>query len=108
MPSSRTPTTQSSIECKRLLHVGLCVMSYKVIALDDLLPSTRVPDVGCGNGSLAGTFLAKGCTVVGIHLGRTGVEIERLKHPGGRFEVLAAEPNLLENPGEPPFDIDPH
>ncbi len=66
---------------------------------------TRVLDVGCGNGSATGQFLAHGCTVVGIDLSETGVEIARKSYPKGRFEVLPADHQLLEHLCEPPFDI---
>ncbi len=70
------------------------------------LPSgTRVLDVGCGNGFLAGQFLGKGCRVVGIDLSTTGVDLARANYPEGRFEVLPADDKILENLGEQPFDI---
>jgi 2-polyprenyl-3-methyl-5-hydroxy-6-metoxy-1,4-benzoquinol methylase len=42
---------------------------------------------------------------VGIDLSRQGIEIARNAHPQGRFEVLPADEKMLDNLGEPPFDI---
>jgi 2-polyprenyl-3-methyl-5-hydroxy-6-metoxy-1,4-benzoquinol methylase len=67
--------------------------------------NVRVLDVGCGNGFVAGEFLRRGFRVVGIDLSRQGIEIARQTHPQGRFEVLAAGENLLEQLDESPFDI---
>jgi 2-polyprenyl-3-methyl-5-hydroxy-6-metoxy-1,4-benzoquinol methylase len=66
---------------------------------------TRVLDVGCGNGSAAGLFLARGCTVVGIDLSESGIEIARKSYPSGRFEILPADDHIREHLCEPPFDI---
>jgi len=68
-------------------------------------PGTRVLDVGCGNGYFAGRFLERGCTVVGIDLSPQGIQIARRTYPAARFELLAADAKLLENLGEPPFDL---
>jgi 2-polyprenyl-3-methyl-5-hydroxy-6-metoxy-1,4-benzoquinol methylase len=70
-----------------------------------LPPHSRVLDVGCGNGSLALEFAKRGMTVVGIDLAERGVRIARESCPAGRFEVLAADRNLLEHLGEKPFDL---
>ena len=86
-----------------------CTSAYLLnelaVLFGDLSPKTRVLDVGCGNGFLAGWFLRKGCRVVGIDLSHGGVGIARLTYPGCRFEVLPADENILENLEEPPFDI---
>jgi 2-polyprenyl-3-methyl-5-hydroxy-6-metoxy-1,4-benzoquinol methylase len=66
---------------------------------------TRVLDVGCGNGFLCGELLRRGCGVVGIDLSLQGIEIARRSHPRARFELLAADAQLLETLGEPPFDL---
>ena len=60
-----------------------------------LAPGTRVLDVGCGNGFTAGQFLLRGCSVTGIDLSVSGIEIARKTHPGGRFEVLPADSMIL-------------
>jgi 2-polyprenyl-6-hydroxyphenyl methylase/3-demethylubiquinone-9 3-methyltransferase len=70
-----------------------------------LAPGTRVLDVGCGNGAVAGELLARGCRVTGIDLSEQGIAIARKAHPRGRFEVLAADEAMLERLGEPPFDL---
>lgn len=66
---------------------------------------SRVLDVGCGNGYLAGKLLEKGCQVVGIDLSTSGIEIARNAHPKARFEVMQADERVLENLGEKPFDV---
>lgn len=71
----------------------------------ELKPGTRVLDVGCGNGFICGEFLRRGCPTVGIDLSRQGIEIARKTYPGARFEVLAADDNMMENLREQPFDI---
>ena len=68
-------------------------------------PNVRVLDVGCGNGFTCGEFLKRGCRVVGVDLSQSGIDVARKTCTGGRFEVLAADDQLLENLGEPPFDI---
>jgi len=67
--------------------------------------STRVLDVGCGNGFIAGEFYKKGCRVVGLDLSEKGIDIARQTYPQARFEVLAADDRVLENLVEEPFDI---
>jgi 2-polyprenyl-3-methyl-5-hydroxy-6-metoxy-1,4-benzoquinol methylase len=71
----------------------------------DLSPASRVLDIGCGNGSLAAEFARRGHSVVGIDLAEDGVRIARQSCPSGRFEVLAADRNVLHNLGEKPFDL---
>lgn len=78
----------------------------EVIALAGKLDSsTRVLDVGCGNGFLSGQFLARGCRVVGIDLSEEGIAQARNAHPTGRFEVLPADEHILDRLGEEPFDL---
>jgi 2-polyprenyl-3-methyl-5-hydroxy-6-metoxy-1,4-benzoquinol methylase len=70
-----------------------------------LKPGARVLDVGCGNGYTAGQFLLHGCGVVGIDLSRTGIELARTAFPRGRFEILPADDQILDNLGCDPFDL---
>lgn len=70
-----------------------------------LKPGMRVLDVGCGNGFACGEFLKRGCTVVGIDLSEQGIAQARLAHPGGRFEILPADDQILQRLGETPFDL---
>ncbi|MGA9246386.1 MAG: class I SAM-dependent methyltransferase [Silvibacterium sp.] len=70
-----------------------------------LPPRSRVLDVGCGNGSVALEFAERGQSVVGIDLDEAGIRIARQSCPAGRFEVLAADKDILENLGEEPFDL---
>lgn len=67
-------------------------------------PGVRVLDAGCGNGALAGECLALGCTVVGVDLSTTGIEIARRTHPRGRFECAPIDEVLLARLHERPFD----
>ncbi|MBA3832899.1 MAG: class I SAM-dependent methyltransferase [Chthoniobacterales bacterium] len=71
----------------------------------DLRPGTRVLDVGCGNGYTCGEFLRRGCAVVGIDLSEQGIEWARRTYPGGRFELLGADQDILPNLAERPFDL---
>jgi 2-polyprenyl-6-hydroxyphenyl methylase/3-demethylubiquinone-9 3-methyltransferase len=71
----------------------------------DLPPHSRILDIGCGNGSVALEFTKRGYSVVGIDLAEAGVRIARESCPSGRFEVLAADKNVLANLGEEPFDL---
>jgi 2-polyprenyl-3-methyl-5-hydroxy-6-metoxy-1,4-benzoquinol methylase len=70
-----------------------------------LATSARVLDVGCGNGATCGEFIRRGCQVVGVDLSEQGIEWARRTHPQGRFELLAADQNILRNLNEAPFDL---
>ncbi len=72
---------------------------------NDLPPRSRILDVGCGNGSVAREFASRGQSVVGIDLAEAGIRIARESCSEGRFEVLAADRNVLKNLGEEPFDL---
>lgn len=66
---------------------------------------TRVLDVGCGNGFTCGEFLRRGCEVVGVDLSEQGIALAREKYPDGRFEVLEADRQILQDLDESPFDL---
>lgn len=87
----------------------LCTHGYLLPAvlamIGPITPGTRLLDVGCGNGSMAGEMKARGCDVVGIDLSEEGIAIARQSRPGIRFEVLAADQNLMDRLGEKPFDL---
>jgi SAM-dependent methyltransferase len=70
-----------------------------------LEPGTRVLDVGCGNGFTCGEFLRRGCNVVGIDLSEQGIALARSSYPDARFEILAADQDILRNLDEQPFDL---
>jgi 2-polyprenyl-6-hydroxyphenyl methylase/3-demethylubiquinone-9 3-methyltransferase len=67
-------------------------------------PDTRILDVGCGNGAMAGRLASSGCKVVGVDLSHSGIEIARNTYPNLRFEELAADELLLDKLAEKPFD----
>lgn len=71
----------------------------------ELDTTTRVLDVGCGNGFWSGAFAKQGCTVVGIDASPTGIAIGRAEYPGVRFEVLDITAALLDALDEEPFDL---
>jgi 2-polyprenyl-6-hydroxyphenyl methylase/3-demethylubiquinone-9 3-methyltransferase len=86
-------------------HMHSRFMPHVLAFAGSLRVSTRVLDVGCGNGYTCGEFLKRGCSVVGVDLSPTGIEMARQHNPRGRFEVLAADANILSNLKEQPFDI---
>ena len=86
-------------------HMHARFMPHVLALSGPLGANVRVLDVGCGNGFTCGEFLKRGCKVVGIDLSREGIEIARLAHPTGRFELLPADDKLLANLREEPFDL---
>jgi 2-polyprenyl-3-methyl-5-hydroxy-6-metoxy-1,4-benzoquinol methylase len=80
-------------------------MPHVLTFAGQLRRDTRILDVGCGNGFLCGEFLKRGCEAVGIDLSAQGIELARRTYPGGRFELLNTDDDLLERLHEPPFDI---
>ncbi len=70
-----------------------------------LSKETRVLDVGCGNGAACGIFLKQGCQVVGVDLSEQGIAEARQAYPKGRFELIAADDNVLKKLNEIPFDF---
>lgn len=65
---------------------------------------SRILDIGCGNGALAGHFLNRGMKVVGVDLSESGIAVARAQYRQGRFELLAADDQLLVKLGCEPFD----
>src|ERR1017187_6916889 len=86
-------------------HMHSRFMPHILALVGELKTGTRVLDVGCGNGFTAGQFLERGCTVVGIDLSESGISIARRAYPTGRFEVLPADEDVLNNLDEEPFDL---
>jgi 2-polyprenyl-3-methyl-5-hydroxy-6-metoxy-1,4-benzoquinol methylase len=85
---------------------GSDVVFPVVLALAGELPAgTRVLDAGCGNGALAGHLLERGWDVVGIDLGRRGIEIARAAYPAARFEVMPVDDQMVERLDEASFDL---
>lgn len=86
-----------------------CHMQHRVLPVVEKLLGpmplgSRILDIGCGNGALAGHFLAKGMQVVGIDLSESGINVARDRYPTGRFELLAADEALLAALQCDPFD----
>jgi 2-polyprenyl-3-methyl-5-hydroxy-6-metoxy-1,4-benzoquinol methylase len=103
-------TTMSFLESSRYTKPGLrAAHSYLLPSIlrltSGLSPHSRILDIGCGNGSLAREFTQLGHCVVGIDLAESGVRIARQSCPSARFEILAADENVLTNLGEEPFDL---
>lgn len=86
-------------------HMAARLLPHIYALCGNLGSSVRVLDVGCGNGFVAGRFLERGCQVVGIDLSQEGIAIARKTYPGARFEMLAADDNILTDLGEEAFDI---
>jgi SAM-dependent methyltransferase len=83
--------------------------AYLMPQIEKLWPQSdrplRLLDVGCGNGYIAGHYLARGHQVVGIDLSPEGIELARRTYPAGRFELMEADENILQKLGEEPFDV---
>lgn len=86
-------------------HMHVHFMPQVLAFAGELVPGTRVLDVGCGNGFACGEFLKRGCKVVGIDLSVEGIDLARRAYPEARFELLGADSDILERLGEQPFDI---
>jgi 2-polyprenyl-6-hydroxyphenyl methylase/3-demethylubiquinone-9 3-methyltransferase len=67
--------------------------------------STRILDVGCGNGAVTAQVARRGGKILGIDMSASGIQLARRNCPTARFEVLPADANLLRNLGEEPFDL---
>jgi 2-polyprenyl-3-methyl-5-hydroxy-6-metoxy-1,4-benzoquinol methylase len=70
-----------------------------------IAPGARVLDIGCGGGYLAAKFAHLGAAVVGVDPNVKRIAQARSRYPEIRFEPRGAEPDLLEQLGEAPFDI---
>jgi ubiquinone/menaquinone biosynthesis C-methylase UbiE len=81
------------------------MMSTLISCMQPLQPGTRVLDVGCGLGALAAEFARHGCNVVAIDLDEHNLQTARKAYPKVRFEVAAANHELLGVLKEDPFDI---
>lgn len=86
-------------------HMHARFMPHVLAFAQPLPPGARVLDVGCGNGYTCGEFLQRGCYAVGVDLSEKGIALARSAHPGGRFEVVSAEADILHELGEQPFDL---
>jgi len=86
-------------------HMHAFFMPHVIELAGQLDQTTDVLDVGCGNGFTCGEFLKRGCRVVGIDLSEQGVALARKAYPRGRFEVMAADDQLLPKLGTSAFDL---
>jgi 2-polyprenyl-6-hydroxyphenyl methylase/3-demethylubiquinone-9 3-methyltransferase len=86
-------------------HMHSRIMPKLLEFAADIKPGVRVLDVGCGNGFVCSRFLDFGCSAVGIDLSIEGIERARQAYPQGRFELVAADSEVLEKLGEAPFDL---
>jgi 2-polyprenyl-3-methyl-5-hydroxy-6-metoxy-1,4-benzoquinol methylase len=70
------------------------------------IPPLRVLDVGCGNGITTAAVADAGYEVVGVDPSESGIEIaSRLYGDRAKFHVSGADPNLLDEIDEGPFDV---
>lgn len=65
----------------------------------------RILDIGCGNGTFSGAFLTTGCRLVGVDTSPQGIEAARQQFPKARWEMIAADRDILEQLGEEAFDL---
>jgi 2-polyprenyl-3-methyl-5-hydroxy-6-metoxy-1,4-benzoquinol methylase len=72
-------------------------------SLSDVKPETRILDIGCGNGFFIGPVSTK-CSVTGIDPSVEGIDYARSAYPDGRWERLAAVPEILDLLETDPFD----
>jgi 2-polyprenyl-6-hydroxyphenyl methylase/3-demethylubiquinone-9 3-methyltransferase len=86
-------------------HMHPLIIPKLLAFTPDLKPGARVLDIGCGNGFICGKLLHLGCSVVGIDLSEEGIRQARGAYPCGRFEIIAADQQVLEKLGEAPFDF---
>jgi len=87
------------------LHTHAYLMPPVLALAGAFPPGTRMLDIGCGNGAFCGEFLRLGAKVVGVDLSEQGIAWARRTFPAGRFEVLAADRDVLQRLNEAPFDI---
>jgi 2-polyprenyl-3-methyl-5-hydroxy-6-metoxy-1,4-benzoquinol methylase len=103
------PSSTQFIESKHIGPAPSPAFSYTMRGLlsfcSDIGPGARILDIGCGNGLAVAELAKLGCTVVGIDLAEAGIRFARETCPTGRFELLPADSNVLENLGEDPFDL---
>ncbi len=106
-PQSATPSTVP--ESGWITAEPRCSAAYLtpgVIALAGSVGAgTRVLDIGCGNGAMAGEFLKLGCTVVGIDASEAGIDVARRTYPGATFVRAEIIDDILPILGQPPFDL---
>ncbi|MFC1606249.1 class I SAM-dependent methyltransferase, partial [Pseudomonadota bacterium] len=79
--------------------------SVSKIIKEELSKGDRIFEIGCGNGATSGMLLELGYDVIGIDPSKSGIEIARVTHPGGRFEVGSAYDDLASQYGRFPLVI---
>ena len=84
-------------------HINAYI-TQPILALLDKTKNKKILDIGCGNGWLAKSLIAKGYDVYGIDASETGIHIANKTH-AGRFFVQIIEDNNLPKPIQHiPFD----
>ena len=85
------------------------ILSYLVepvtLLLPDLLPGTRVLQIGLRACCWAECFAGRECKLVGVDLADTVVEAARRVCPQGRFQKMNVTEDLCERLAEEPFDL---
>ena len=104
--SASAPFSESSKYVQAGLRGCHTYILPDLLKLGSGLPAgTRMLDVGCGNGSIAAELSKRGFRMTGIDMAEAGIRLARASCPNGRFEVLQANSQVLENLSEEPFDI---
>lgn len=62
-------------------HIHPIYLPHVFALCGPLARGTRVLDLGCGNGAVAGRFLELGCEVVGVDLSQSGIDVARSTWP---------------------------
>jgi 2-polyprenyl-3-methyl-5-hydroxy-6-metoxy-1,4-benzoquinol methylase len=74
------------------------MLDRKVQALR-LTPGTKIFDLGCGNGTIAGLLHARGFDVTGVDPSPSGIEFARSRQPQVRLEGGSAYDDLAARYG---------
>lgn len=80
------------------------VLEREVQALG-LASGTRVFDLGCGNGTIAGLLHERGLDVTGVDPSPSGIDLARSRHPKIRFEIGSAYDDLAAQYGRFPLVV---
>lgn len=70
-----------------------------------LAAGSKVFDLGCGNGTIAGLLHERGLDVTGVDPSPSGIDLARLRHPYARLEVGSAYDDLSSQYGRFPVVV---